>query len=175
MHTIQQIGSIYAADTAVIVGDVTFGPQCNLWHHCVVRADVAPIRIGDRVNLQDGSLLHCNYGMPMEIASDVALGHHAVMHGQRIGTRTLIGTRATVLDECRIGEDCIIAAGALVTPGTVVPDGSVVMGVPGKVVRQIRDDERDYIRYVIDSYLELARRHAAGEFADYRDTFEGLD
>ena len=167
MHTIKRLGPIYVATSAVIVGDVTFGEDCSVWHHCVIRGDVAPIRIGARVNVQDGALLHCNYAVPLEIGDDVAIAHHAVVHGKRVGCGTLIGTAAVVLDDCEIGQDCLIAAGAVVTPGTIVPDGSVVMGVPGQMVRPIRDDERQYIRYVVTGYVELARRHVAGDFQPY--------
>lgn len=164
MQRIRQIGNLYIAESAVIVGDVQLGDGCNVWHHCVLRGDVAPIRVGKRVNIQDGALLHCKHAVTLEIADDVAIAHHAVVHCTYVGSRTLIGTRATVLDDCEIGEDCIIAAGAVVSPRTVVPAGSVVMGVPGKVVRAIRPDERDYVRYVVERYVELCRRHVAGEF-----------
>ena len=167
MHLSQRIGSVFAAETAVIVGDVTLGEDCNIWHHCVIRGDVAPIRLGKRVNIQDGSLLHCKGGVPLEIADDVAAGHHTVIHCTRVGSRTLIGTKATLLDECEIGEDCLIAAGALLTPGTIVPDGKVVMGMPGKVVRDIRADERKYIQYVLEIYQRLAREHADGLYRPY--------
>jgi carbonic anhydrase/acetyltransferase-like protein (isoleucine patch superfamily) len=167
MHEIRRIGSVYLAHTAVVVGDVTFGEACNVWHHCTIRGDVAPIRLGDRVNVQDGALLHCKHDVALEIADDVAIAHYAVVHCTRVGSRTLIGTRATVLDDCEIGEDCLIAAGSLLTPRTIVPDGSVVMGMPGKVVRPIRDEEREYIRYVVRNYLTLAEAHAAGRFAPY--------
>lgn len=167
MHEVLRVGRIWAARTAVIVGDVSFGADCNVWHHCSIRGDVAPIRLGRRVNVQDASVLHCKLGVALEIADDVVIGHMAVVHGTRVGARTLIATRATVLDDCEIGEDCIIAAGALLSPGTVVPDGSVVMGVPGSVVRSIRDEERAYIHRVAYGYVELARRHAAGEFRAY--------
>lgn len=167
MHTIIRAGSIYMARTAIVAGDVTFGDDCNLWHHTVIRGDVAPIRVGRRVNVQDGGLLHCNQGVTLEVADDVAIAHYAVVHCKRVGSRTLIGTRATLLDDCEIGEDCLIAAGALVPPGTIVPDGSVVMGIPGKVVRSIREEERAYIRRVISGYIELARAHAEGRFKPY--------
>jgi len=170
MHRIERIGNIYVARTAVIVGDVTMGDDCNVWHHCVIRGDVAPIRLGRRVNIQDGSLLHCKDDVPLEVADDVAIGHHAVLHCTRIGSRSLIGTRATVLDDCEVGEDCIIAAGALLAPGTIVSDGSVVMGIPGKVVREIRDKDREYIRHVIETYLDLSRRYVAGEFKPYGES-----
>jgi carbonic anhydrase/acetyltransferase-like protein (isoleucine patch superfamily) len=167
MHEIVRIGSVWAARTAVIVGDVSFGADCSIWHHCSIRGDVAPIRLGERVNVQDSSVLHCNYGVALEIADEVAIGHMAVVHCKRVGARTLVGTRATLLDDCVVGEDCIIAAGALLPPGMTVPDGSVVMGMPGQVVRPIRDQERAYIRRVVQGYVELARRHAAGEFRAY--------
>src|SRR5687768_4059159 len=167
MHTISRIGSFYAARTAVICGDVQLGTDTNVWHHTVIRGDVAPIRVGDRVNIQDGSILHCKLNVALEIADEVAIGHHAVVHCTRVGSRTLIGTRATVLDDCEVGEDCLIAAGALLPPGMIVPDGSVVMGIPGKIVRPIRDQERAYIRRVIDGYVVLAQRHVAGEFKPY--------
>lgn len=167
MHTISRIGNIWTAKTAVIVGDVTFGEDCNVWHHTMIRGDVAPIRLGDRVNVQDGCVLHCKHSVPLEIASDVAMGHCAVVHCTRVGPRTLIGTRATLLDDCEVGADCLIAAGALLTPRTIIPDGSVVMGAPAKVVRPIRDEERAYIQRVITGYLDLARRHAVGEFRPY--------
>jgi carbonic anhydrase/acetyltransferase-like protein (isoleucine patch superfamily) len=167
MHTISRIGSYYAARTAVICGDVRLGTDCNIWHHTVIRGDVAPIRLGDRVNVQDGSVLHCKLNVPLEIASEVVIGHLACVHCTRVGSRTLIGTRATVLDDCVVGEDCLIAAGALLPPGMVVPDGSVVMGMPGKIVRPIRDEERAYIRRVIDGYVKLAQRHEAGDFKSH--------
>lgn len=167
MHRVRQIGSVFVAESAVVVGDVTLGDDCNVWHFCVLRGDVAPIRVGKRVNIQDGAVLHCKHAVALEIADDVAIAHQAVVHCKRVGSRTLIGTRATVLDDCEIGEDCIIAAGALLPPRTVVPDGSVVMGMPGKVVRPIRPDERDYVRYVVERYLDLSRRHVQGEYPSY--------
>lgn len=167
MHEIIRIGSVWMAQSAVVVGDVAFGEDCNVWHHCMIRGDVAPIRLGDRVNVQDSAVLHCRHGVTLEIADEVAIGHRAVVHCKRVGPRTLIGIGATVLDNCEIGEDCIIAAGAVLTPGTIVPDRSVVMGMPGKVMRPIREEERAYIHRVVHGYVDLARRHAAGEFPVY--------
>jgi carbonic anhydrase/acetyltransferase-like protein (isoleucine patch superfamily) len=164
VHRMRRLGEFYAAESAVLVGEVRIGRDSSIWHHCVVRGDVAPIGLGERVNVQDGSVLHCRLGVPLEIGDEVVIGHQAVVHCRRVGPRSLIGIRATVLDDAEVGEDCLIAAGALLPPGTVVPDGSVVMGMPGKVVRPIREEERAYIRRVWSGYLELARRHAAGEF-----------
>lgn len=163
-HAMRQVGKAWIADSAVVVGKVTLGEQASVWPFCAVRGDVASIRIGSRVNVQDGTVLHCKHDVPLEIAHDVAIGHAAVVHGRSIGPRSLIATRATILDDCQVGEDCLIAAGAVLTPGTEVPPGSVVMGIPGTVVRPIRPQERDYIARVVATYIDLARRHADGEF-----------
>ncbi len=167
MHEVKRVGSVFIASSAVIVGDVALGEDCNIWHHAVLRGDVAPIRLGKRVNVQDGSVLHCNHNVPLEIADDVAIGHLACLHCKRVGPNTLIATRATVLDDAEIGQDCIVGAGAVVPPGTVIPDGSVVVGMPGKIARPMRDKDREYIRRVVEYYVELAKRHADGEFKPY--------
>ena len=163
----RRINGCFVAESAVVVGDIEMGEGTNIWHHCTARGDVAPIRLGERVNVQDGSLLHCSGGVTLEIADDVAIGHHAVVHCKSVGARSLIATRATVLDECVIGEDCLIGAGTGVTPRTEIPPGSVVLGIPGRVVRPIRDDEKRYIQHVIQSYQNLARRHADEEFKPF--------
>ncbi len=168
LHKIERFGHVYVARSAVIVGDVNLGEDSNIWHHAVLRGDVAPIRLGKRVNVQDGSVLHCNHDVPLEIADDVAIGHLACVHCKRIGPNTLIATRATVLDHAEIGQDCIIGAGAVVPPGTVIPDGSVVLGMPAKVARLIRDKDREYIRRVVEHYVEPAKRHVGGEFKPFR-------
>jgi gamma-carbonic anhydrase len=164
MHAIRRIGKFYAAESAVLVGNVAIGEDSSVWHHCVLRGDVAPIRVGERTNIQDGSVLHCKLGVPLEVGSEVIIGHGAVVHCQRVGNRSLIGIHATVLDDAQVGEDCLIAAGTVVPPGMVIPDGSLVMGLPGKVVRPVNEAERAYMRRVVNGYAELARRHAAGEF-----------
>lgn len=164
VHRMKRIGSVWLAESAVVAGDVTLEEDCNIWHHCVLRGDVAPIRLGRRVNVQDGSILHCNHDVPLEIGDDAVIGHGAVVHCHSVGARTLIAIRATILDDCEIGNDCLIAAGSLLPPRTRIPPGSVVMGMPGKVVREIRDEERDYIRRVNEVYIELARSHEAGEY-----------
>ena len=167
MHTVSKIGSTYVARSAVIVGAVEMGDDCNVWHHAVLRGDLAPIRLGRRVNVQDGAILHCDAGVPLDIADDVAVAHRAIVHGRRVGSRTLIANGAIVLSNSDIGEDCIIAAGAVVPPRTTIPAGSIVMGVPAQIVRPANDKDHAYVRHVIESYLDLAVRHAAGEFEPY--------
>lgn len=155
---------VYIAPTAYVAGDVTLGDQVTVMHHVMIRGDIAPIRIGARVNVQDGTVVHTPHGVPLDIADDVGIGHRAVVHCRSIGPRTLIGIGAIVLDDCEIGSRCLIGAGSLLVPRTRIPDGSVVMGVPGQVVRQTSDRDLATIDHVLRSYLELGRQHAAGRF-----------
>jgi carbonic anhydrase/acetyltransferase-like protein (isoleucine patch superfamily) len=155
---------VYIAPTAYLAGDLIVGDQCTIMHHVVIRADIAPIRIGARVNVQDGSILHTGYGVPLEIADEVGIGHRAVVHCRWVGTRTLVGVGAVVLDDAEIGDHCIVGAGAVVPPGMVVPSGKVLMGVPAKVVRDVTEEDLKVIDEVVENYLRLGRRHSSGEF-----------
>jgi len=160
---------VFIASTAYVGGDVRLGDQCTVMHQAVIRGDIAPIRIGRRVNVQDGAILHTPHGEPLDVADDVGIGHRAVVHCSRVGTRTLIGTGAVLLDYCEIGDRCLIAAGALVPPRSVIPAGSVVMGVPGMIVRDVTDADLRTIDHVITSYVELGRVHATGAFPNILD------
>lgn len=133
-------------------------------HHVVVRGDIAPIRIGARVNIQDGSVVHTPTGVPLDIADDVGIGHRAVVHCRSVGTRTLIGIGAIVLDDCVIGSRCIVAAGSVLAPRTVVPDGKLVMGVPGRIVREVTERDLEIIDHVVSSYVRLGRLHGSGRY-----------
>lgn len=173
MHEIRHFPELnsWIARDAVVTGDVVLGPECTIWHHAVIRGDVAPIRLGRRVNVQDHAVLHCHGGVPLEIADEVTIGHQAVVHCAYVGTNSLIGIRSCVLDEARIGCDCIVAAGAVVVPRTVVPDGSVVMGAPARVVRPTTEKDRTYIRLTIEAYVTLAKEHAAGSHPPLAERF----
>jgi carbonic anhydrase/acetyltransferase-like protein (isoleucine patch superfamily) len=155
---------VYIAPTAYVAGDVTIGDSSTIMHHVMIRADIAAIRIGARVNIQDGTVVHTPRGTPLDIEDDVGVGHRAVVHCRRVGTRSLVGIGAIVLDDAEIGSRCVIAAGTVVPPRTIVPDGTVVMGVPGKVVRAVTQADLDLIDHVVGSYLELGRLHAAGRY-----------
>jgi carbonic anhydrase/acetyltransferase-like protein (isoleucine patch superfamily) len=157
---------VYVAHSAVATGDVTFGAGTSLWFGAVVRGDVAPVRIGARVNIQDNAVIHCDSGVENQIADDVTIGHSAVVHGAVVGRGSLIGMSATVLGQTRIGVECLVAAGAVVSPGTVVPDGHLIMGVPGKVVRPVTDKERAYMKWLTAHYVELAEKYATVGFVD---------
>lgn len=155
---------VYIAPTAYVAGEVVLGDDVTIMHHVMIRGDIAPIRIGARVNVQDGSILHTPRGVPLDIEDDVGIGHRAVVHCRRVGRRTLIGIGAIVLDDCEIGSQCVIAAGAVLSPKTIIADGSVVMGVPGRVIRSVTERDLQMIDHVVESYLELGRLHAEGLF-----------
>jgi len=156
-------GDVYLADTARVTGKVDLGAGVSVWYGAAVRGDVADITIGAGSNVQDNATVHCDSGKPNAIGADVSIGHNAVVHGRSVGDGTLIGMGAIVMGETVIGRGCLIAAGALVPPGLEVPDGHVVMGVPGRVVRGVTDEERAYLKWLAPHYAELAQRYAAGE------------
>ncbi len=154
----------YVAHNATLTGDLSIGIDASFWFNAVVRGDVAPIKIGRRVNVQDGAVVHCDSGVPNVIEDDVVIGHRAIVHGERVGSGSLIGMGATVLGGSKIGSGCLIAAGSVVPPRMVVPDGMLVVGVPGKIVRPLNDEDRDYITWLVSHYVELASRYVAGAF-----------
>lgn len=160
----QTIQDYYIAPGAVVRGDVTLSPGVNIWFGAVVRGDIARIVLGARVNIQDGCIVHADHERPQTIDEGVVVGHAAVLHGSHIGRDTLIGIGARLLTGCDVGEECIIAAGALVTEGRRIPPRSVVMGMPGKVVRAVTDEELQRTRAISAHYLELAQRYARGGY-----------
>lgn len=128
----------YVAENATIIGDVTFGAQCSVWFNAVVRGDVHYIKIGDKVNIQDGAVIHCTYlKHATEIGNNVSIGHNAIVHGCRIQDNVLIGMGAIVMDGCVVESNSIVAAGAVVTQNTIVPSGSIFAGVPARKVKDI--------------------------------------
>jgi carbonic anhydrase/acetyltransferase-like protein (isoleucine patch superfamily) len=145
--------------TAQVIGDVEIGLHSSVWMQAVIRGDVNSIRIGQRTNVQDGTVVHVMHGdHPTVIGDDVTIGHGAIVHGCTVGNRVLVGMGAIVLNGAQISEDCIIAAGTVVTEGMAVPRRSMVMGVPGKVRRPLTDAEvaailesaANYVRYKQD-------------------------
>jgi carbonic anhydrase/acetyltransferase-like protein (isoleucine patch superfamily) len=124
---------VFLAETAVVVGDVVMGDQCSVWYNAVLRGDVNSIRIGHRVNIQDGAVLHCTYRKcGLTIGNDVSIGHNATVHGCTVEDKVLIGMGAIVMDQAVIGTGSLIAAGAVVTQGTIVEPGSLMAGVPAR-------------------------------------------
>lgn len=149
---------VFLAETAVVVGDVVMGERCSVWYNAVVRGDVHSIRIGDRVNVQDGSVLHCTYEQaPLTIGNDVSIGHNAIVHGCTVQDKVLIGMGAIVMDHAVIGEGSVVAAGAVVTQHMQVPPGSLVAGVPAKVIGPVSGSlAQDGIERIAKNYLMYA-------------------
>ena len=164
MAPMQQIRDFYIAHNAVVTGDVVLGPGVNIWYGCVLRGDVARLTLGARVNIQDGTMVHADYGEAQIIEDGVVVGHAAVLHGQRIGRDTLVGIGARVLAGSDVGEECIVAAGAIVTERRRIPPRSLVIGVPGKVIRPVTDEELERTRRINAHYLELAQQYVRGIF-----------
>ena len=131
----------YVAENATIVGDVSFGESCSVWFNAVVRGDVHFIKIGNKVNIQDGAIIHCTYQKhPTIIGNNVSIGHNAIVHGCTIHDNVLIGMGAIVMDNCVVESNSIVAAGAVLTQNTVVPSGTIFAGVPAKKVKDISKD-----------------------------------
>jgi carbonic anhydrase/acetyltransferase-like protein (isoleucine patch superfamily) len=158
------IQDYYVAENAIVTGDVVLSAGVNIWFGSVLRGDLSRITLGPRVNLQDGCIVHTDYDEPQLIEEGVVVGHRAVLHGRMIGRDTLIGMGALLLTGCEIGAECIIAAGTLVTEKRRIPSRSVVMGVPGRVVREVRDEDLRRTLAISAHYLELAQRYAHGAF-----------
>lgn len=151
-----QIGkNVHVHDRAVVIGQVTLGDDVSLWPNAVLRGDMAVIRVGNRTNIQDGSVFHTDTGYPALIGEDCVVGHQACVHACTVGNRCLIGIRSVILTGAQIGDECIIGAGAVVTEGKVIPHRSLVLGIPGKVVRPITDDEVKEILHGVQEYLHL--------------------
>ncbi len=154
----------FVAETAYVCGNVEFGDECSVWGGAVVRGDISPIRIGHRVNIQDGSIVHTKHSVPLDIGDDVGIGHRAVVHCRRVGRGSLVGIGSVLLDDCEIGERCLIAAGAVLTPGTIVPDGKLVVGLPARVTRDLSEREQEYLDHVISSYVRLGKAHLRNDY-----------
>ena len=148
----------YFADNATIIGDVIMGDDCSVWFNAVLRGDVNSIRIGNKVNIQDGSVLHTLYEKSVvEIGDNVSLGHNVVVHGAKICDNVLIGINSVILDHAVIGENSIIAAGSVVLTGTIVEPGSLYAGTPAKKVKDVSPEQtRDMIERIANNYIMYA-------------------
>jgi len=144
---------------AVVIGNVTVGAKASIWPCAVLRGDIAPIRVGEGTNIQDGAVVHVADRLPALIGARVTVGHLAMIHACTIGDECLIGMHATILDGAVIGARCIIGAGALVTKGTNIPSGSMVLGSPAKVVRPLTAAEQASLPGWAEKYVKVAAHH----------------
>ena len=147
-------GSTWVASNATVVGDVTIGARAGIWYSAVIRADTESIHVGEATNVQDNCVLHADPGYPLRIGDRVSIGHGAILHGCQIGDDVLVGMGAIVMNGAVVGNGCIVAAGTLLPEGATVPDGALVLGSPGKVRRQVTEEERHHIRATAERYVE---------------------
>src|SRR5580765_4058282 len=155
----------YIAPTATLIGDVTIEDGASVWFGCVLRGDVAPIVVGKRSNIQDNTVIHGEDGCPTIIGEDVTVGHSAIVHAAIVGDRVLVGMGAVLLSRCRIGDDTIIGARALVTEDVEIPPRSLALGMPARVARPLKDEEKEKILISAEHYMEYSRQYRnQGEF-----------
>jgi len=158
--------SAWVAPNATVVGDVVLAGEVGVWYSATIRGDVERIEVGARSNVQDGTVLHADPGSPLTVGTGVTIGHNATLHGCTIGDDVLVGMGATVLNGATIGAGSLVAAGTVVLAGTEIPPGSLVAGLPGKVRRELTDEERAGVRYNAEVYIELRTKHAAATAVD---------
>lgn len=150
--------SNFIAPNATIIGDVSMAQQASVWFGVVVRGDAEKIRIGAHSNVQDAAVLHADPGYPLDIGEYVTVGHKAMLHGCSIGDCSLVGINAVVLNGAKIGKHCLIGANALVTENTEIPDGSLVLGSPGRVVKQLGEEQRAALKLSAEQYVLNSQR-----------------
>jgi len=153
---------VWIAPDATVIGDVRLGDNASVWWNAVLRGDNDTITIGANSNIQDGSVLHVDEGVPLTVGAHVTIGHLVMLHGCTIGDESLIGIKTVILNNAVIGRNCIIGANSLIAEGKVIPERSLVMGSPGKVVRQLTDDEVARLHGAAQGYVANAQRYRTG-------------
>jgi len=160
----KNLGENWIAPNAVIIGDVTLEKNSSVWFNATLRGDIENIHIGEGSNVQDGSVLHTDPGYPLKIGKNVTIGHMVMLHGCTIDDNSLIGIGAVVLNRAKIGKNCIIGAKSLVTERKEIPDNSLVMGSPGKIIRQLTDDEIEAVKQNAIRYQENWKKYSKSVF-----------
>ena len=152
-------GDYWIADNAIVIGSVVLENNANIWFNCVVRGDNDVITIGENSQLQDGCVLHVDPGHPITLGKNVSVGHMAMLHGCTVQDGTLIGIKSVILNDAVIGRNCLVGANTLIAEGKKIPDGSLVLGSPGKVVRQLTEEEIRRINRTAQNYVERSKRY----------------
>ena len=152
----------YIAPDASLIGSVTLENEANVWFNVVIRADNDQITIGEQTNVQDGSVLHVDPGYPMTLGRRVTIGHKVMLHGCTVGEGALIGINSVIMNGARIGKGALIGANSLIAEGKQIPDGVLVLGSPGKIVRELKQEEKDFLLKIADGYVERARQYRTG-------------
>jgi len=156
--------SAWIAPTATVMGNVTLGEESSIWYGAILRGDNDAIRIGDQTNLQDGTIVHVDDGVPCTVGNRVGVGHRVILHGCTVEDDCLIGMGSILMNGVVVGRGSVVAAGAVLPEGSRVPPGSLVMGVPGRVVRPVDAALSQRIEQTWRHYIEQARRHRSAEF-----------
>lgn len=146
--------NVFVAPGAYLIGDVHIGTESTVWFNAVLRGDEGAITIGSRCSIQDNSTIHLYEGAPVVVEDEVTVGHNVILHGCKIGKRSIVGMGSTILDHAEIGEECIIGANTLIPSGKKIPPRSLVVGSPGKVVRELNDKDLELIQLSIDTYVQ---------------------
>ena len=157
----------WVAESATVVGRVELGAGASVWYGAVLRGDNEWITVGERSNIQDGSVLHTDMGWPLTLGADVSIGHQVMLHGCTVGDNTLIGIQSIVMNGARIGRNCIVGAGSLVTEGKQFADNSLIVGSPARAIRTLTDEQVEGLRMNAAHYVDNAARH--------RDTVVRID
>ena len=160
-------GDYFVADSATVIGSVVLGDKVSVWYGAVIRGDNDVITLGDGTNIQDGSVLHTDEGVKLTLGKRVTVGHLAMLHGCTVGDNSLIGIKSVILNNTVIGKNCIIGANTLLAEGKTIPDGSMVLGSPGRIVRQLSDEEI--------AGLEHFSAHYAEKIAIYRSELKAQE
>jgi len=156
---VQIVGEDYfIADNATVIGSVIIHNDVSIWFNVVIRGDNDPITIGDGTNIQDGVVIHTDEGIPVDIGKGVTVGHQAMLHGCTIGNNSLIGINAVILNHAKIGKNCIIGANCLITQGKEIPDNSMVLGSPGKIIREVTEEEINELKHSAEHYIQNYKR-----------------
>lgn len=151
----------FVAHNATVIGNVKLMEKSSIWFNVVIRGDNELITIGPESNIQDGSVLHTDPGIPLTIGRGVTVGHKAMLHGCQVGDYSLIGINAVVLNGAKIGKHCLIGANTLIPEGMEIPDGSMVIGSPGKVRRELNDSQKKMLEFSAAHYVKNAERYLA--------------
>ena len=149
----------YIAENATVIGEVIIGEYSSIWYNVVLRGDIAKISIGNNTSVQDGSIVHCDTGVPTIIGNNVTIGHNVLLHACKIGDGSLVGIGAIVLDGAEVGEGTIVGSGAIVTPRTKIPPFTMALGVPAKVVRNLTEEEVENLKKHAMEYVKLMKRY----------------
>lgn len=164
---VQCRSTAYVAPNAAVIGDVVLEDQASVWFNAVIRGDNDRITIGARSNVQDGAVLHTDDGLALVLGEDVTVGHLVMLHGCSVGDCTLVGIKSVIMNRAKIGRHCIIGANSLITEGKEIPDRSLVMGAPGKIIREVTDEEIAMIQWNADNYVK--------KIALYREQLRAAD